>query len=242
MGHIYMIRQRSTGMVYIGQTRRDLQTRWRQHRTRGSAVTPFIHLFGVDDFEFSIVEVVAADVLNDREVFWIKHHDCMEPKGFNRTAGGSTTQGSSPATRAKISAANRGKVRSPEAIEKMAAAKRGKKGRKQSVEWVAKRCSNGAALSALRQAGIDRRGKRLPEQHRERLAIANKARIGTKASDETRAKISAVQIGRRASAETRAKMSETRRGRVNPPESYAKGWERRRMMKASQEGASVYSA
>lgn len=237
MGHIYMIRQRTTGMVYIGQTRRDLQTRWRQHRNRGSAVTPFIHLFGVDDFEFSIVEVVDADALNDREVFWIEHYDCVAPKGFNRTAGGSTTQGSSPATRAKISAANRGKVRTPETIAKLSAAKMGKNGWKQSPEWVAKRLANGNALAAARRSAADRRGKPLPAKHRENLIAASKRRVGVPLSESAKAKLRAVNTGRRASETTRAKMSETRR-RIggNPPESYARGWDKRRAAKAELEG------
>jgi hypothetical protein len=108
----------------------------------------------------------------------------------NLTDGGEGKSGwtTSPETRAKIGAANRGRKRTPEVIEKTAAKNRG---RKHSPETIAKWAAA-------------RRGWKPSPGHIERTAAANR---GRKHPPEACAKMSAAGLGKPKSPETRAKMA-----------------------------------
>jgi len=84
---IYRIAHKLNGMCYIGQSV-DIAARWRQHLTPnksclGVAVAAEPHLF-----TFEILEECERELLNDREMFWIAHYDCIAPSGYNKTKGG----------------------------------------------------------------------------------------------------------------------------------------------------------
>jgi hypothetical protein len=64
-------------------------------------------LGGVEEFEFTILENVSGDRINERERYWIAHFGTLHPNGLNRTTGGSSGN-LSAATRAKIGASRKG--------------------------------------------------------------------------------------------------------------------------------------
>jgi NUMOD3 motif len=108
----------------------------------------------------------------------------------NLTDGGEGKSGwtTSPETRAKIGAANRGRIRTPEVIEKTAAKLRGRKRTPEQID----------------KAVASRRGRKLTPEQIERLVALHRGRVPT---PETRAKMSAVKLGKPKSPKTRAKMS-----------------------------------
>lgn len=79
---IYQVRQKSTGMVYVGQTIRPFTLRWWQHLTNPSDCKfhEALKTNPVTDWEFSVLEVVAypsdcpnkTAYLTDRERHWIE--------------------------------------------------------------------------------------------------------------------------------------------------------------------------
>jgi len=89
-GHIYIIRNIKTGMIYIGQTE-DVITRKTAHL---SDLNNFTHistdmqmdyiLYGSKSFTFGIVEFdVTPDKLLEREKHWIKYFQSEFPTGYN---------------------------------------------------------------------------------------------------------------------------------------------------------------
>lgn len=101
-GYIYCITNNINGKKYIGQTKTDIKTRWRGHKsdvTNPNAQKFAIHLamkkYGIDNFIIQQIEKVEKPkskelsiTLNDREQFYIKNYKTLAPNGYNLTEGG----------------------------------------------------------------------------------------------------------------------------------------------------------
>ncbi|MBP3061987.1 GIY-YIG catalytic domain-containing protein [Ectopseudomonas chengduensis] len=95
---IYQIRQKSSGMAYVGQTTQPFTLRWWQHLTvpTGCKFHKAIHASHPTDWEYSILEVIVipddckdrAAYITQRESHWIAALNSIE-QGFNtaRPAG-----------------------------------------------------------------------------------------------------------------------------------------------------------
>lgn len=95
MTGIYAIRNKTNGKVYVGQSVNILQ-RWRSHRARSKQpnhidkdlpVYRALTKYGIDNFEFIILEECDKEQLNEREIYWIKYYDSYN-NGYNATLGG----------------------------------------------------------------------------------------------------------------------------------------------------------
>lgn len=97
MTGIYKITNLLNGKVYIGQSV-DVQARLRAHRTRpfinghneyNSVLHRAIRKYGLENFNFELLEECKQNELNDKECFYIECYNAMVPNGYNVTAGGS---------------------------------------------------------------------------------------------------------------------------------------------------------
>jgi Mg-chelatase subunit ChlI len=172
--------------------------------------------YGPHAFEFFLIEIVTdASERFVREQYWIDHfHAAKHNLGFNAypSAGSPRGHKASLETRERQSAAHKGKKVGPFSDE------------------------HRQAISAAR-IGIGLGGKRAPFSTVHREAI-RAAKLGTKATEETRAKLSALRKGKRrgpfseqhlknlreaaSSDATRAKKSAIHRGRKKSAEHKAK--------------------
>ena len=95
---IYKITNKVNGKVYIGQSR-DIKRRWYEHRkVKGDydrhsyPLYSAIEKYGIDNFEFEIIEQCEIDELNNREIYWIDKFNALVEKmggnGYNLTKGG----------------------------------------------------------------------------------------------------------------------------------------------------------
>ena len=104
MGVIYKIEHKKSHKIYIGQTRRTFEDRLREHLRPSSKhhINFALRKYGIDNFYLDIIEEVEDALLNEREKYWIKYYNCVEPNGYNNTYGG---EGGVPSeyTRRKIS-------------------------------------------------------------------------------------------------------------------------------------------
>lgn len=95
-GSIYLIRNKINGYVYVGQTTRDVNLRFREHIRNYCATTGINHAinrYGAENFDFTVIEDNISDqeALNARERFYIKQYDsyAWNGHGYNLTVGGS---------------------------------------------------------------------------------------------------------------------------------------------------------
>lgn len=197
---IYWLVDTRTGVpFYCGKTVCDPSRRLSQHRctavnSPNRPISVAIASCG-ENIRIDIMEVVPADGdWSAREKFWISTLRLINPNCCNTNAGGSGCSGlvhspesrakmsraalkRSDETRAKISAALRGRKMTSESIEKGAAARRG---RKMSAETRVK-----MSLAKL--------GKKLSSEHIEKISAFQRGKV---VSAETRAKMSIAQRAR----------------------------------------------
>lgn len=94
MGYIYKVTNKIDNKVYIGQTCRDPKKRWIEHYSRDINKDTYFHRalkkYGKDNFLWEVIEQCEDDVLNEREIYWIKYYDSYykNNKGYNMTYGG----------------------------------------------------------------------------------------------------------------------------------------------------------
>jgi group I intron endonuclease len=90
-GHIYLIRNRVNGKVYVGQTHHKVKTRWKAHagsRGKNTRLEDAIVEFGVEAFEVTTLTTVPKDLLHSWEFHYIKVYDSANPeKGYNMSIG-----------------------------------------------------------------------------------------------------------------------------------------------------------
>ena len=85
---IYKVTNKINGKVYIGQSV-DIGRRWHQHMTAedDSYFHKAIQKYGVENFEWEVIEQCKKKDLDEREIYWIEYYDSFN-KGYNCTKGG----------------------------------------------------------------------------------------------------------------------------------------------------------
>jgi group I intron endonuclease len=88
-GYIYLITNKVNGKQYVGQTARDIWTRFEEHcqNTHGSAIGNAIQKYGYLNFSLQELEAVSLEQLDEREKYWIKYYNTYH-EGYNKTLGG----------------------------------------------------------------------------------------------------------------------------------------------------------
>jgi len=86
----------------------NIYSRWRQHKywaknkEVASKITNSIKKHGVENFEFSIIELCDKDFFEEKERYWISKYDSVS-SGYNLTYGGSIRKVISEETKLKMS-------------------------------------------------------------------------------------------------------------------------------------------
>lgn len=97
---IYKITNKINGKVYVGQSI-DIEERWKQHEYKafninGNAYNSAIHQafrkYGVENFEYQVIELCSVEELDAKEIYWIDKLDTLSPKGYNILPGGQKTR------------------------------------------------------------------------------------------------------------------------------------------------------
>lgn len=93
MGIIYKIYNDINDKVYIGQTSVGLQVRWEQHVKNSNDINNnavlyrAIRKYGISVFHIEQIEECQNNLLNEREIYWIKYYNSYK-NGYNSTKGG----------------------------------------------------------------------------------------------------------------------------------------------------------
>lgn len=100
-GYIYCIYNTMNLSCYIGQTTRNIETRFKAHKSNSKNLSKSIYLysdaniFGWNIFDVYEVEKIESDtlsdlkrLLNEKEIFYIAEYNSLYPNGYNISKGG----------------------------------------------------------------------------------------------------------------------------------------------------------
>lgn len=92
---IYKFQNKINNQIYIGQSI-DIKKRYREHinaavnpnnRDYNLPIHAALRKHGIESFEFTVIEEIPRDQLDEREQFWIAYYNSFN-KGYNATPGG----------------------------------------------------------------------------------------------------------------------------------------------------------
>lgn len=88
MGFIYIIKNDINEHVYVGQTSRSIEVRWKEHiRGTNQVINCAIQKYGMEHFWIEEIEKCDDNLLDERERYWIKYYNSFN-EGYNATTGG----------------------------------------------------------------------------------------------------------------------------------------------------------
>lgn len=90
---IYKITNLINKKVYIGQSI-NIEQRWAKHRnsTDDFAIHKAFRKYGIENFDFEILEKCSQEQLDEKEKYWIEYYDSLN-NGYNMIPGGSNGAG-----------------------------------------------------------------------------------------------------------------------------------------------------
>lgn len=196
---IYCILCTANGKRYVGQSR-NVQRRLIVHRSLLRRGVHFnVHLqaaytkYESESFETSVLELCGEDMLDIRERAWIAYfHSTEREFGYNQESGGKLLKRQSSETKARISAAGRGRKLGPPSAEHRRRLSEALRGKPLSAEH----CQR--MSEAVRESPVAL----------ERCRRIGKANLGRKHTPEAKARMSDAQRQRAATPEDRARRSE----------------------------------
>lgn len=188
---IYKIENKINHKLYIGK--HITNNEFDNYMGSGKIVSRAIKKHGINSFSKKIIEYSSAELLNERETYWIKYYNSITPFGYNLTCGGDggDTLSNHPnkiIIGQKISSSNKGRKFSKEHKKKLSEAK------KDFIPW---------------NIGIKH-----SQKSKEKMSIA---KIGKKRTEESKLKQSLTNTGSHRSEQTKEKMklAWTKRGPVS---------------------------
>lgn len=106
---IYKIVNTFNGKIYIGQSKH-IRERWSEHKKelrRNKHKNEYLqrawNKYGEDSFKHEVIELCSEDMLDERECYYIKLYNTLNPKyGYNLTTGGGRNKQYSLSTREKL--------------------------------------------------------------------------------------------------------------------------------------------
>lgn len=85
---IYKITKKSNGKSYIGQSN-DIKRRINEHQAkRDLAIDQAIQKYGIDAFDYEVLEECSLEELDEKEKYWIQYFNTYKGFGYNCNEGG----------------------------------------------------------------------------------------------------------------------------------------------------------
>jgi group I intron endonuclease len=117
---VYRIKNLTNGLCYIGQTTKQLATRWKAHQKKTGCrfLSNAIKKYGPENFQINILcRCASKEELNHREAYYIRLFKTLAPTGYNLKEGGANGTVTFE-TRQKMSDSQR-KRNTPEYLKKV---------------------------------------------------------------------------------------------------------------------------
>ena len=93
---IYKITNKINNKSYIGQSIH-IEERWKQHinliTTGEQLLYKAFRKYGINNFNFEVIELCPQTQLNEREIYWSQHYNTLTPNGYNMVECGDSPSG-----------------------------------------------------------------------------------------------------------------------------------------------------
>lgn len=100
---IYKITNLINGKIYVGQTTKTVEERFKKHATADSLIGRAIRKYGKENFKPEVIaECESVEEANELEKYWIKTLNCKAPEGYNLTDGGEGRRGCTHTFEARV--------------------------------------------------------------------------------------------------------------------------------------------
>ena len=218
--YVYSLHRQCGAPFYVGKGQRNRIARHEQHTREGRRGQRFSIIRGIQKIG-ALVGYQIHGFFDDEDAAFAAEMALIAQIGrrlnggplVNLTDGGEGPSGFrqilSPETRAKLSAALTGRSKSPEHVAKVAAKRKGRTHGPEIRLKISEAVRRPESMAKIAAARADFR------HSAETIEKIRRIKLGTRASEATKLKMSAAQQGRSHSAESRAKMSE--RAKLRPP-------------------------
>lgn len=177
---IYLIRNITDGMQYVGKTTKTAAYRWKRHVYRATKleVATYLHntirKHGAENFRVEILSrATNPEILNVLEKFWIRELNTKAPNGYNLTDGGEGISGFKISEETKKK--HRAVVRPSPSHRK--GAKHSEETRKKMSESALKRDPRTRSTGNLELLTTINIGRRQSLEHRQKISMAHKKRF-----------------------------------------------------------------
>lgn len=92
MGNIYLIKNTINNKIYVGQTMRPVEERFKEHLRKSDSIDTHLYRamrkYGKENFYYEVIEDnLPYSTLLIQEQYWIEHYDSYN-NGYNETVGG----------------------------------------------------------------------------------------------------------------------------------------------------------
>lgn len=217
--HIYVLKDPETLEVrYVGKTKLSLEKRLKCHlnlKTKDYRGCWFQSLKNKELIpSIESIEKVSDETWSEREMYWIQYYKKLGAKLVNGNDGGLGGHNPTAEVRAKMSAAQKGKIISAETRAKLSTAN---KNRSPEISAKISAAAKNRSSEARAKVSAAHKGRKHSAEARAKMSAAHKNR-----SAETCAKMAAANKGQRRSAEACARMSAAAKGRIISAETRAK--------------------
>jgi len=206
---IYLVKNKTNGKCYIGQTIGTLNRRINQHfnSNRQDYFHKALRKYGRNSFEWSVLETTNdIETLNQLEKSYIAEYGTLTPNGYNLATGGSNSR-HNEITRKTLSELATAQWTQEDSRTKILNAIR------LSPKAIEARKTNGAARKGSTHSQESKEKMSLAHQNissETRLKMSESAKMRDPMPDEVKQKISNTLKGRPRSEETKSKISESR--------------------------------
>ena len=168
--YIYKITNIENNKIYIGQTRKSIKERWKNHiadsKRADYKFSRAIKKYGIFCWKIDILEKLEnIELLNEREKYWISLYNSVK-EGYNSTYGGNQLVEYSTEILDKIKKSSTGRIMSEDTKKKISLAKTGMKYGPHSEE-------------TKRKMSEIAKGRIFSEEHKRKIGEKHKGKIIT---------------------------------------------------------------
>lgn len=178
MTGIYLVTNKVNGHQYVGQSV-DIKRRWMEHKCPSSiannrTINKAYRKYGVENFEYKVLEECAESELDEREIYWI---DKLHPV-YNMNKGGVGNKGHHHSEDVRRTLAMKARAQWDILSDE-------EKQKRVSHNLIGPKCGHHVSLEARKKLRLRQLGKKMAEEIKRKISASNKGKNDNKSHYKT---------------------------------------------------------